>query len=123
MSNKYLPGQSSNGARPWQLKLAAEIIQKHVSDQRWQRSYMGNWPIYTLGAFAQNSGARVAMQTDLQRRWTLTKMGQSKRFLDDMQEMWDKSDFGSPHWPCGYGALEYPISGTELCSPGTSSAH
>lgn len=123
ISNKYLPGQSPNGARPWQLKLAAEIIQKHASDQRWQRSYMGNWPVYTLGSFAQNSGARKAMQTDLQRRWNLTKMGQSKRFLDDMQEMWDKSDFGGPYWPCGYGALEYPISETELCSPGTSSAH
>lgn len=82
------PEQTAAFALPWQLKVAVEILRKHESDLRWQRSYMGNWPVYTLGAFAPNTGARECIQTDLRKRWTLTKLSQSKRFLDDLEMMW-----------------------------------
>lgn len=83
---------SSVVRQSWQLKMAVDILQKHEADQSWQRSYMGNWPVYTLGSFAPSTAFREVMRNDLLRRWKLTRMGQSRRFLDDMQKMWDSQD-------------------------------
>lgn len=123
LSNLSINGLSnyeSTMTPPWQLGVAAEILRKHESDQDWQRSYMGNWPVYTLGSFASNTSARKAMQTDLQRRWTLTKMGQSKRFLDDMEAIWNKSEAALADWSCAYSDLEPHDSSAELHSTHSS---
>lgn len=85
------PLQTASLTRPWQVRVAVEITQKHESDQRWHRNYMGNWPVYTLAAFALNDGPRELLRRDLQKRWTLTRMRQSKRFLDDLEMMWSKA--------------------------------
>lgn len=72
----------------WQLKKAIEVVQRNKSNDGWMRCYVGNWPIYTLGFFMPDPEERTVMTDDLQRRWQLTKMAQSRRFLDDIESAW-----------------------------------
>ena len=72
----------------WQLKKAIDIVQSNKLNDGWMRCYVGNWPIYTLGFFMSDPEERRVMSDDLQRRWQLTRMAQSRRFLDDIEVAW-----------------------------------
>ncbi|KAH8811146.1 hypothetical protein F5884DRAFT_266658 [Xylogone sp. PMI_703] len=70
------------------VKAAIEILRKYESDDGWARSFIGNWPAYTLGFFMSRPEDRQVIRADLQRRWKLTNMSQVQRFRSDLENTW-----------------------------------
>ncbi|KAL7905149.1 hypothetical protein GGI35DRAFT_472011 [Trichoderma velutinum] len=81
---------TEEATREWQINHALEILQRHDEDHdnngdSFTKSYIGNWPIYTLGFLASRPQDREVFQANLRRRWELTKMAQVGRFLKDLE--------------------------------------
>ncbi|CAM1510683.1 Fc.00g010180.m01.CDS01 [Cosmosporella sp. VM-42] len=60
----------------WQMKMAVQILKQHQDDNDWPKSFIGDWPIYTLGFFMTSSEDRKLVRAELQRRWDLAKFAQ-----------------------------------------------
>lgn len=72
----------------WQVRRAIGILRRYEHADGWSRSFIGNWPVYTLGLFAESLEDRQFIQNDLQRRWDLTKFAQPFRFREDLEAIW-----------------------------------
>lgn len=70
------------------VRAAIEILRKYENDDGWARSFIGNWPTYTLGFFMSRPEDRQVIRVDLQRRWKLTNMSQAQRFHSDLENTW-----------------------------------
>jgi hypothetical protein len=74
--------------KTWQLQKALCIIRAFVHDDGWSSSYIGNWPIYSLGFFLNQPEDIRLVVNEMNRRWTSTKFMQISRFRDDLESTW-----------------------------------
>ncbi|KAJ3533901.1 hypothetical protein NM208_g7776 [Fusarium decemcellulare] len=76
----------------WQARLGMQILEQNAYDERWTRSFIANWPIYTLGLFLESDADRKSIQVEFRRRWDLTKFTQVTHFRCDLEDIWAARD-------------------------------
>lgn len=69
----------------WQIQKALEILRTYKDDSQFTKSYIGNWPVYTLGVLSSCAEDRRHFQSNLWQRWKLTKLAHVWRFLSDLE--------------------------------------
>lgn len=79
----------------WQVQKALRILSHFGHDDDWASSYIGNWPIYTLGFFLDNTSDINLIQNEMDRRWSMTKFMQISRFRNDLEAAWSGRGFSS----------------------------
>lgn len=86
--NIRLPGVVSQ--HTWQVQKALRILRDFEHDDNWASSYIGNWPIYTLGFFLDNASDIDLIKDEMDRRWRMTKFMQIPRFRNDLEAAWSR---------------------------------
>jgi hypothetical protein len=71
-----------------QLKRAMAIVLDHREDDAWARYFMCDWAVYTLGLLASDPDDIENIRWDMQRRWEMSRSGQSMRYWNDLESMW-----------------------------------
>lgn len=72
----------------WQIQKALCILRAFESDNGWSSCYLGNWPVYTIGFFLNESEDIRLIRNEMDRRWASTKFMQIPRFRDDLETTW-----------------------------------
>ncbi|KAK0392856.1 hypothetical protein NLU13_2350 [Sarocladium strictum] len=72
----------------WQIERAISLVVQHREDERWACFAMCDWPVYTLGLLVSNPDHIEIIRWDMQRRWELSKSGQSIRYWNDLEGIW-----------------------------------
>ena len=72
----------------WQVAKAVDVLRRHQDDDDWARCYIGNWPVYSLGFFANSPEDISVIRNDMQRRWDLMRSCQLERFRNDVEATW-----------------------------------
>jgi hypothetical protein len=72
----------------WQIGLFLRILKRYARSPEWARSYMGNWPVYTLGLFLSEEEDRRIVEQDLKRSWEVTRMTPAIQYYRDLQKIW-----------------------------------
>lgn len=72
----------------WQIQKAIQILKSYQTDYAWASSFLGNWPVYSIGFFMARPEHIQLVRNDLRRRWDLTKFNQSARYLHDLDRTW-----------------------------------
>jgi hypothetical protein len=78
------------GRHTWQLQKALRILHAFKTDDDWTSCYIGNWTIYTLGFFCSEIDEIDLIRSEFDRRWANTKFMQIRRFLDDLEVVWEQ---------------------------------
>jgi hypothetical protein len=79
----------------WQVQKALRILRTFEHDDNWSSSYIGNWPVYTLGFFLDNINDVNLIKSEMDRRWKMTKFMQTPRFRDDLEAAWNARGLSS----------------------------
>lgn len=82
----WVPFMAPSGS--WQIEKAMHIIQKYKDDEHWAKSFVGNWPVYTIGLFLEEAEHIFLVSQDLERRWEATRIMQLDRFRQDLRSIW-----------------------------------
>ncbi|KAJ9611173.1 hypothetical protein H2200_004356 [Cladophialophora chaetospira] len=77
----------------WQVKTAIRILRDNQDNEDWSRCYIGNWPVYTLGIFVDNSVDMAIVRRDMERRWNLMRFSQLGRFRTELEMIWARRGF------------------------------
>ncbi|KAK7190481.1 hypothetical protein DPSP01_005292 [Paraphaeosphaeria sporulosa] len=72
----------------WQIQEATRILRVHADDPAWASSFIGTWPVYTLGFFLVRVEHVQLVRRDLRRRWEVTGFNQVARFCNDVERTW-----------------------------------
>lgn len=72
----------------WQVRKAVQILERHQHDDEWASSFLGNWPVYTIGFFLAIPEHIQLVLKELNRRWNLTKFDQVARYSSDLEKTW-----------------------------------
>lgn len=83
-----LPRPSSSS---WQLRKIISILELRRQDPEWSNSYLGIWPVWTVGIFMHNECHIELIRDDLQRRWDAIHMSVISRYREDLESVWGKS--------------------------------
>ncbi|KAF4123071.1 hypothetical protein GMORB2_6619 [Geosmithia morbida] len=74
-----------NGKDLPQAARAMRIVHAHSADEAWTSSYLGGWPLYTLGFLVDDPRSVEAIVEDMRNRWTRTRFFIIARYIHDME--------------------------------------
>jgi hypothetical protein len=77
----------------WQITKALSILHDNRNDDEWKLSFIGNWPVYTLGFFMNTEEHVQIVKSEVNDRWRLTRNSQWARFSGDLQTVWRRRGF------------------------------
>lgn len=76
----------------WQIRKAMSILRAFENDDAWTSCYIGNWSVYTIGFFLEDSVDISLIRNDMDRRWMCTKFMQITRYRNDLEATWKQRD-------------------------------
>ncbi|PPJ49674.1 hypothetical protein CBER1_02182 [Cercospora berteroae] len=74
-----------------QLQRIIPILESRRQDPEWSNSYLGLWPVWTVGIFMQTENHIELIRDDLQRRWNAVHMSVINRYREDLENVWRKN--------------------------------
>jgi hypothetical protein len=72
----------------WQLQEMADILRRRRGDCHWERCFVANWPVYTVGFFMSSPDGIGLVREEMERRWALSSFAQVSRFSRDLENTW-----------------------------------
>jgi hypothetical protein len=75
----------------WQMQHIIAILERRSKDTAWSSSYLGSWPVYTVGTFMRSPEHVELVRDDMRERWNALRMSHVKRYWDDLESIWEAS--------------------------------
>jgi hypothetical protein len=75
----------------WQMQHIIAILKRRSKDTAWSSSYLGSWPVYTVGTFMRSPDHVELVRNDMRERWNALCMSHVKRYWDDLEGIWEAS--------------------------------
>jgi hypothetical protein len=75
----------------WQMQHIVAILKRRSKDTTWSSSYLGSWPVYTVGTFMRSLDHVELVRDDMRQRWDALRMSHVKRYWDDLERIWEAS--------------------------------
>ncbi|KAH0286419.1 hypothetical protein KCU62_g6782, partial [Aureobasidium sp. EXF-3399] len=72
----------------WQMEQILAILRRRRNDAAWSSSYLGSWPVYTVGIFMCSREHIELVRNDVRERWNALRMSSIKRYWDDLEKIW-----------------------------------
>lgn len=72
----------------WQIPIIMAILCRRRQDANWLGCYIGNWPVYTAGIFANSSREVEVINHEMNERWESMRLYQVRRYWDDLKMIW-----------------------------------
>ncbi|WPB01154.1 uncharacterized protein RHO25_005775, partial [Cercospora beticola] len=76
-----------------QLQCIMTILEARRQDPEWSNSYLGLWPVWTVGIFMHHEYHIELIRDDLERRWDAIHMSVISRYREDLENVWQKQTY------------------------------
>lgn len=93
-SLRYLEPPQPVPPDTWQMRRACQILRNHRDEPEWAKSFIGAWPVYTLGFFVACPEDVDLVRQDLGRRWDLVKFSLITRYEKELENIWATRGIG-----------------------------
>ena len=78
----------SVSSNKWQLGGMLEILRRRHNDGGWHRTFVANWPVYSVGIFVRSPEDRTLVREAMRRRWARSNIYMCSRYMQDLEFFW-----------------------------------
>ena len=75
----------------WQLEGMLSILRRRHDDEGWHRTFVANWPVYTVGVFVEEQEDIALVREAMRRRWARSNIYMCSRYMHDLEIVWGSS--------------------------------
>jgi hypothetical protein len=83
----------------WQLGGMLKILRRRHDDEGWHRTFVANWPVYTVGLFVSTVHDVVLVRNTMERRWRRLNIYMVSRYIRDLEIFWMESPLATSAFP------------------------